>query len=63
METLVERIEALRWRITNQRELSELDSILSDVRELVEAAKEFAECDGYQAHDRLSAVLRKVGGE
>ena len=37
---LVERIDELRWRITNQRELSELDSILADVRELVEALKE-----------------------
>ena len=36
---LVERIDELRWSITHQRELSELDSILADVRELIEAAK------------------------
>ena len=75
---LVERIDALRWRITNQRELSELDSILADVRELVDAAKPFdagnhveflsgdfpcrVEVTAWHLA-RLSAILRKVGGE
>lgn len=74
---LVERIDELRWSITHQRELSELDSILADVRELVEAAQQFR-CDFSPAvpkdetiayvftvgqYNRLSAILRKVGGE
>ena len=75
---LVERIDELRWSITNQRELSEFDNILADVRELVDVAKPFDAGNHVEGLSgdfpcrievtawniaRLSAILRKVGGE
>ena len=77
---LVERIEnRARHGATGSIAESDLQSILADVRELVEAAKGFVvEADPAHHDDqlvtpqrslsaghyrRLSAILRKVGGE